>query len=378
MVAAGYPDFTSFYGAGLSLRQGQGSQLYDAEEQWRTQQVFAQRVRIRGGPLPYLRPPFETLLFVPLTLLSYPQAYFLWTAINLGIAVWVPFLLRQHVRDLRPVSSWLLALLPLAFTPIFFALVQGQDSVLLLLLYSLAYLALQKGADLRAGCWLALGLFKPHLVIPFVIILFFRGRRKVAWGFSWIAAVLLVVSVAIVGWRKLIRYPGYIWWLEQHTGRGLVLPRDTPNLRGLVEGFTSRLMPASVALLVIVLTSVAIVIWAGKGGRPEKNERIRDLVFCQALVATFLVSYHAFAYDLAVMLLPIALLAGRVIKGGPKLSVWDESALLAPVVVLLFGPIYPLLWLRFHFMNLLAIVLMLWMWGLSREISRLRAAAPPA
>ena len=144
MVAAGYPDFTSFYGAGLSLRQGQGSQLYDAEEQWRTQQVFAQRVRIRGGPLPYLRPPFETLLFVPLTLLSYPQAYFLWTAINLGIAVWVPFLLRQHVPDLRPVSSWLLALLPLAFTPIFFALVQGQDSILLLLLYSVAYLALQK------------------------------------------------------------------------------------------------------------------------------------------------------------------------------------------------------------------------------------------
>jgi len=378
MVAAGYPDFTSFYGAGLSLRQGQGSQLYDAEEQWRTQQLFAQRVRIRRGPLPYLRPPFETLLFVPLTLLSYPQAYLLWTAVNLGIAVWVPFLLRRHLPDLQPVSAWLLALLPLAFTPIFFALVQGQDSILLLLLYSLAYLALQKGADLRAGCWLALGLFKPHLVIPFVIILFSRGRRKVAWGFSWIAAVLLVVSVAIVGWRKLIHYPGYIWWLEQHTGRGLVLPRDTPNLRGLVEGFTSGLMPASVALLVIALTSIAIVIWAGKGGRPEKNERIRDLVFCQALVATFLVSYHAFAYDLAVMLLPIALLAGRVIKGGPKLSVWDESALLAPVVVLLFGPIYPLLWLRFHFMNLLAIVLMLWMWGLSREISRLRAAAPPA
>jgi hypothetical protein len=55
----------------------------------------------------------------------------------------------------------------------------GQDSILLLLCYGLAWVALVKKSDFAAGAWLALGLCKYHLVLPFVLrfVLERRARR---------------------------------------------------------------------------------------------------------------------------------------------------------------------------------------------------------
>jgi Glycosyltransferase family 87 len=372
LVLAGYPDFTSFYGAGKTLREGRGSQLYDANEQWRTQQEFASRVSIRKAPLPFLRPPFEALLFVPLTSLPYFQAYLLWNAGSFCAVMAVPFLLRRRIPALRRLSPWLFALLPLAFSPVFLTLVQGQDSILLLLSYTLAYLAMRKEADFQAGCWLGLGLVKPHLVIPFVAILLLRGGRKIAMGFLFVAAVLFFTSLAIVGWPALIRYPGYLWWLEQHSGRGLVLPQDTPNLRGLAEGLLSGTLPTWGVTLLVSMLSLAVIFWAAAHQPQRRLARngLSDLVFSQAIVATFLVSFHAFAYDLSIMMLPIMLLVAFLLATDRKVRGWANIGLIGPIVVLLFGPVFPVLWLRFHVMNLLAIVLLLWMWGIRREISR--------
>jgi hypothetical protein len=374
LVLAGSPDFTAFYAAGRTVREGRGRQLYDAREQWRTQQELVQLGQIRKAPLPYLRPPFEALLFVPLTLLRYSQAYLLWNAVGLSIVLAVPLLLRLRIQALQQSPPWLPLLLPLTFTPLFLSLLQGQDSILLFLFYSLAYLALTKSEDFRAGCWLGFGLFKPHLVLPFVTILLLQGRRRVALGFSSVAAALFFASIAVVGWSEILRYPGYVWWLEQHTGRA-VLPRDTPNLRGLVEGFLSTLVPSSAIILVVSLSSVVVVLWAARRQSSifGNLNNVPDLVFSQAMVATFLVSYHAFAYDLSVMLLPILLVIALTLANNWDANRWLGVALTAPIGLLLFAPIFLVLLLPFHAMNLVAIVLLLWMWGMSRGISRLQA-----
>lgn len=374
-VLSGYADFTAFYGAGQTVRHGLGDRLYDPQEQWRVQQEFARDVAIRQGPLPYLRLPFEALLFLPLTFLSYSTAYLFWLLLNLGVVIAVVLFLWRHLRPLQEFPVWLPILLALGFTPVFLTLLQGQDTILLLLFYSLACVALREGDDFRAGCWLGLGLIKPHLVLPFVAIALLRGKYKVAGGFGLVAIVLLGVSLGVAG-SGFLHYPGYLWELEQHTERGLVQPGDNPNLRGLVEGFGSGLAPSVVLVGLIAILSAGLMVWVSMRGRDKNNGasegRIADLIFCQAVIVSLLVSYHAFAYDLSLLLVPIFLLTRHWLERGVGPARW---VLFGPVALLLCGPLFPLLWLQWHVLSLVAIVLLVWVWGLDRERARESAEA---
>ena len=141
LVRKGYPDFTALYSAGKIVREGLGKQLYDSQTQYRIQQEFAAGVSIRQGPLPYIHPPWEALIFAPFTWFSYPVAYLLWDAVNVLILLSLPLLLRNQLFQLKHVSALFWLFVSLAFYPMFFDLLQGQDILpLLLFLLSLSYL----------------------------------------------------------------------------------------------------------------------------------------------------------------------------------------------------------------------------------------------
>lgn len=196
---AGRPDFSIFYTAGLMLRRGQGTALYDNALQWQTQREFTQGIRVRQGPLPYNHPPFEALLFLPFTYLPYLSAYALWIALNLLLLAGMPRFLHSYLPRLSEEFSWLPFLAAVGFFPIAFALMQGQDSILLLLLYALAYAALRSGKNFRAGIWLGLGLFKFHLVLPFAFILLLHRRLRTIGGFLVSGLTVGMISLSLVG-----------------------------------------------------------------------------------------------------------------------------------------------------------------------------------
>ena len=180
-VRKGYSDFTIYYCAGTIVRQGLGHQLYDNITQFNVQREFSPEVAIRLDALPYNHPPFEAVFFAPFSYVSYPFAFELWTLANLAMLISLPFMLLpelSHLQDYPP-PFWVLA--GLGFFPIFFALLQGQDAILLLFLYTLAFICLRKNRNLFAGGWLALGLFKPHLILPFIFLLLVQGRKKVLY-----------------------------------------------------------------------------------------------------------------------------------------------------------------------------------------------------
>jgi len=182
LVRKGYPDFTALYSAGKIVREGLGKQLYDTQTQFRIQQEFAAGVSIRQGPLPYIHPPWEALVLVPFTWFSYPVALLLWDAVNVLILLSLPFLLRNLLPRLKQISFLFWPFVSLAFYPIFFDLLQGQDILPLLLFFTLAFVSLKQNNDLTAGCWLGLGLFRFHLVLPVVFILLLHKRLKALLG----------------------------------------------------------------------------------------------------------------------------------------------------------------------------------------------------
>jgi hypothetical protein len=77
--------------------------------------------------------------------------------INLALLCAIPFLLRRRLEALGKIALYLWLLACFAFFPIFVALIQDQDSILLLFLYCLAWTRLERGSELASGGWLALG-----------------------------------------------------------------------------------------------------------------------------------------------------------------------------------------------------------------------------
>ena len=105
----------------------------------------------RLAALPFNHPAFEALLFVPFSLLSYRIAYVGWLLANLAMLAMLPGMLRSWMPVLRLAPTWVWIAAELAFFPVFFALLQGQDAILLLFLYALALVALKRGRGRSPG-----------------------------------------------------------------------------------------------------------------------------------------------------------------------------------------------------------------------------------
>jgi glycosyl transferase family 87 len=370
LIRNGYPDFTALYSAGKIVRQGLGSQLYDSQTQFRAQQEFAAGVSIRQGPLPYIHPPWEALLLVPFTWFSYPAAYLLWNGMNVLILLSLPFLLRHQLPQLEQMSAQLWLFASLAFYPIFFDFLQGQDILPLLLFLTLAFVALKRDHDLAAGCWLGLGLFRFHLVLPLVFILLLHRRVKALLGFVSVGFVLAAASIATIGWGAALSYPAFVWHVETVMGHGAIVPIDMPNLRGLLHTFLAVRGSKLVIQLVVAVLSVALLLFASSKWRVAREGTAFDLGFGLAVVITVLVSYHANTYDLSLLFLPILLLTNHL-TGADLKPGWSRIALVGPMLLLFVSPLQMLLLQKYGKLSLLAPVLLLWAWGLASEISRI-------
>ena len=366
---AGSPDFRIFYTAGLMLRRGQGGMLYDAEIQNRTQQEIAPLAVNQNGPLPYNHPPFEGLLYVAFTFLSFLAAYFVWMLLNGLLLQGVAYYLRPWLPVLSSSFPEVLILAPLGFFPAFYALMQGQDSILLLLLYALAYGALRRGKDLRAGVFLGLGLFKFHLILPFVFILVLNRRLRALAGFLVSATVLVALSWAIVGWRQLEFYPRFAWHINVLQPARVIVPENMPNLRGLLTGWNGLLpVPLWLSATLIVLSLFLVI-------RSARAWRVADLTngpawnagFSLALFVTFLVGYHAYNQDMSLLLLPLLLMLERTLQTKAPSS---SLAMRIVLSLMFFSPLYLVLTLRWSHENLFALVLLSFVWCISLSISK--------
>jgi hypothetical protein len=383
LILKGYPDFTIYYTAGTMVRQGMGHGLYDDVRQFEVQKQFAPQVATRLGALPFNHPPFEALLFVPFTYFSYRVAYLLWTLTNLAMLAALPILLRPYVPVLTrlPAPAW--TFIGLAFFPIFFALLQGQDAILLMFLYGMAFVALKKKRMASAGVWLACGLFKFHLVLPFLFLLLaqrktFQDRKQILYGFGGVGALLGVVSVATVGVPQVMVYPHYVLGLEATMAKGAIMPSDMPNLRGVLYLIASRMRYFDLLVLSLSAALYLVAAWNSRS-RPEHADDGAgdvaevDLKFALAVLATVLVSYHGLGYDLCVLALPALPLAGWLRDSRLEERItsrqWTRSTIIVGMAILLFSPLQLVLLMRYNRLALIGWAVLLCFVGLAGEIN---------
>ncbi len=363
-IARGYPDFTAFYAAGTLLRENAGHQLYEPPAQFRVEEKLDEGITSQQGPLPYHHPPFEGLIFLPLAMLPYGWAFAIWDLVNLVLLTCVVLLLRRSVAALRLIPAWELILGSFAFFPVFVCFLQGQDSILQLLLCTAGFLALEKGSDVAAGCWLALALFKFQFIVPLVLLLVLWKRSRVLIGFVPVLMGLVMVSAGLVGWRELALYPAYVLRGSQAPVFGAVPPQLMANLRGLAMGWPSISAPLGGA---VVLTSSAVLfVLAAKWGRKHAQPEKLALQFSLAVAVSLLVGLHTNAHDFCLLALPAILTADycfRLLRNQPR----RRLELLLPLLPILVSPLWIVLSLAYGHENLMAIPLLWWTWAIAKE-----------
>jgi Glycosyltransferase family 87 len=296
-------DFPEFYAAAKMVGEGAGRQLYDPAAQDR----FEIRYAGRTGTY-FNHPPFEALVYWPLTRWPLRGAYLVWCLLNAGFLAVVARLLAPEVF---PHRDWrVLLVLFFLFVPVLLNFLQGQDSLLLLLLLSLAFAALKREKEFAAGCLLACGLFKFHLVIPLVVVLLARPtarrEKRLATGFLGAGALLVSISAAVSGWGFLSAYPRFLQRLGSLPLAG-IHPEEMANLRGLVSLFPLP-EPARYALILVASLVVLAVAILGQRQASKDWGATAELAFANAVMAGVLVGYHLSPHDLSVLLLPMALI----------------------------------------------------------------------
>lgn len=306
-----HTDFRSFYAAGQLIRT-YPSKLYNPTKQF---QVEDSRVSKNSFML-FDHLAYEALVYAPFSMLDYMNAYFTFMIFNLFLLLAIFWTAHE---EFSPVIPWFQprpGLMLFIFFPLFFSLVQGQDSLLALLLYCITWRKLKSGKEISAGCVLALAIFKPQVAIPIAILIALRQSWRFSAGFLVASSLVTVLSVTMVGltgmnnWLRLIHGAA-----ESISAAGVAkqkvyeLPLAMTNLAGLFSA-CKRLFPHSSMVFTVLLAicTIGLFVWCAA------KVRRHDLktAFAIATICGLLISYHLYMYDLTLALFPVALLSDRI------------------------------------------------------------------
>jgi hypothetical protein len=121
-------------------------------------------------------------------------------------------------------------------------------------------------------------------------------------------------------------------------------------------------------LTAVLVTSLGLLLFTAWESYKSRRKNLFDLKYSLAAIATVLVSYHAMIYDLSILMLPVFLLANEL-AGKGEFRGYRSVLMATAVAILFFSPLQLVLSVRDHRSALLGWALLLWWFGIAREIS---------
>jgi hypothetical protein len=336
-----------FYSAAWIYQHKPHESLYHLELQARTEQQLygIPEARLAHRFLPYNHFPYELILFLPLVKLMPGTAAWIWRVENGALLLLSLWIFSRLVPSRN--SFGRLCLVGLAFFPVPYCLLAGQDTFVTLLLMMASVALLTSRHEGWAGAVLGLGVFKFQLLVPIIGVLFLCRRFRLASGFCLSAAAVVGLNFAMIGtqgMRDLV-----LLWIHGEAGAIEVInPKTMPNLRGFLAS-----LPGLDSRLIFALTLAVSVglLWLATRQATRTPEPVE--VFAIAVCFVILVSFHTNLYDMALLLLPaLVLLAKRQAVEGTALRRWT-------LVLAFCSPLYvaALFWFRVPLLAVIAALL---------------------
>ena len=290
-------DFPVFYAAGAAAAARDTTSLYDPV-------AFAKlQESLLGTPisgLPFLYPPTALFLWAPFGKLPYLHALWLWSAIMVLAMAWCAWRLAGH---------WIAAVFAVVSPLTVNAVAMGQNGALLAIFMSLGLISL-KSSPVRAGGLLGLMAIKPHLAIALPFCLAAGRHWRAILGAVLTTLVLTIGTTLVFGidiWTDFLNgvgahSGGFFAKTNKHWAR---IPSVLVSVSRLADstaiGWIAQIVASVVAL------GASIFVW-----RTTDDRLLRVTALA---LATLLVTPKVMDYDLVILMLPISVGIGEVIRG---------------------------------------------------------------
>jgi hypothetical protein len=313
-------DFSGVYVGAQMVATGRGPDLYDLELQ-RSRMDAAILPYHRRTMLPFVYPAYVAVLLSPLGKMPLSEAFLVWTGINLLATAWTAKqMLALGGGPARRRAAVLIAFL--VWTPLQLTLLHGQFGMICTLGFTQGMVSGKAGKAWQAGCCLALGLFKPQLLVfPLIALCLWRCWRALA-GFLTSSAIVLGISFAKLGFWV----PAYLRLIARFSSMGREVsryPATMHNWRGLVAvllgsdtSFAARtlLMALSLGSLVLLIA----ICRRGKDVLPGGRSLPHDWQarFALVILLGLLVSPHLYLHD-CILAAPALVVLFRVVSDLP-------------------------------------------------------------
>ena len=147
-IRDGHPDFRANYTSGVMAASGKLHQLYDYEAIKTVQDRIISK-EVVG--MPFIHPAYEALAYVPFSFLKFRTAYCAFLILNLLLVFLCYRALRLELQPAAVVWKPLPVVLGFTFLPVGAALMQGQDSILMLGCFVWSWTLMRRGKDFAAG-----------------------------------------------------------------------------------------------------------------------------------------------------------------------------------------------------------------------------------
>jgi Glycosyltransferase family 87 len=371
-IREGRVDFRQLYTAGYMVRTGHAHELYN----YSSQKAFQDRVVTPAlHVLPFIRPAYQSLIFVPLSFLSFRYAYAAWAAVNVILLYFSIRLLEPWLVTVRKIWKWLPFALLVGYVPIGIALMQGQDSIELLLIASGTLTLLQAGRAFPAGTLFALGLFKFQVVLPAALLFFLWKYWIFCAGFIVGGTLLAATSVYITGVAASQAYVHCLLSISSgpQSVSELILPvpiKLMPNLHGLLAGITAGLLSQPLVSMITAAASLLLTVWVW---RVRSKSWTTDEQFAIVLIASSLVSYYFFLHDATILFLPLTIVLATSANGDRRNRALEFDSLAC--LLLFASPAWFLAWPATFYCAAISILISLFA---SVHIARQRDLSPRA
>ncbi len=283
LPAARSHDFLNLYtGASLAL-EGRFADLHAPEVQLaRERRIFPRLPAL----VPFVRPVAYAALLSPLALLPYEAAFRVWIAaqVVLLLACWAWGWWRFGPNALVFAAMYLPAPLGIA---------TGQDCVVMLALFIVAYELAERKRWFAAGGVLALMLMKFHLMLLWPVALLIQRRWRMLAGFCAVAAAEAGACMALGGVRSLRLYAALL------DNKNLAHLSPSPELMISASGLAANIgIDSSLAIVPLASVVIAIFVWAVKDAPLWR-------MFALTAVASLWIVPHVYSYDATLLTLPI-------------------------------------------------------------------------